>query len=381
MTNRECRLLHKTSSVAKLHFCFVAPTAYHVLFDSDSGVCGGAEVQQYLLAKALVDKGHRATIVVQDFRGMRTHDVRHGIEIVKGPFRYLGGANAYFLADSLKLIALLRKVDADFYLLKCPRALLFAMSVHRRIFGKRLVKWFAGDSDCSSHGWSPSDWLYMLGIRATDCFIFQSGSQKALAEQKLGVQGTVVPSIAHAHEGAAVRMSKDIDVLWVGSCTPNKQPEIILDLAQSAPDIEYSILMSQGSCSPYGREIERRARGLKNVRYEGFVPYSQSARFYRRARVLACTSRQEGFPNTFLQAWQEGVPVVSLTVDPDNVITSHHLGKVSGDIEQMRLDIGCLVNDEEYRQQLGTNGEKYVQQHHSKEIIVDQFLAALNRLS
>ncbi len=377
MTNQTHRLSPTIPARDVLHLCFVAPNAYHVLMDSDSGYCGGAEVQQYLLAKALVEKGHRVTIVVQDLGGTPICEVRHGIEIVKGPFRYLGGSNAYFLVDSLNLVCLLRKINADFYLLKCPRALLFAMSIHRRVFGKRLVKWVANESDCDPQGWSPSCWLYRLGAKAADCFVFQSDSQKALAEKKLGIQGTVVPSIAHAHDETEECRSKDIDVLWVGSCTRNKQPEVVLDLASSTPDIQYSIIMSQGSCPLYNREIEERAKSLRNVKYEGFVPYTRIPQFYGRAKLLLCTSKREGFPNTFLQAWQEGVPVVSLAVDPDHVIMKYQLGKVSGDVEHLRCDLRSLVRDNGLREPLAANGREYVRKYHSPDRVVNQLMGVL----
>ena len=39
-----------------------------------------------------------------------------------------------------------------------------------------------------------------------------------------------------------------------------------------------------------------------------------------KSKILINTSSFEGFPNTFVQAWANGVPVISLKVDPDNII-------------------------------------------------------------
>ena len=46
---------------------------------------------------------------------------------------------------------------------------------------------------------------------------------------------------------------------------------------------------------------------------------------YDRAKVLVNTSDVEGFPNSYLQAWIRGVPVVTL-IDPDGVIEREGLG-------------------------------------------------------
>jgi len=52
------------------------------------------------------------------------------------------------------------------------------------------------------------------------------------------------------------------------------------------------------------------------------------------------TSNFEGFPNIFLEAWATGVPVISLNVDPGNVIKKRRLGICcEGSLERMKAAI------------------------------------------
>src|SRR5260221_11353100 len=55
------------------------------------------------------------------------------------------------------------------------------------------------------------------------------------------------------------------------------------------------------------------------------LSYWGANRLYGRAKLLVNTSDVEGFPNSYLQAWIRGVPVVTL-IDPDRVIEREGLG-------------------------------------------------------
>lgn len=43
---------------------------------------------------------------------------------------------------------------------------------------------------------------------------------------------------------------------------------------------------------------------------------------------MTCTSSVEGYPTIFLEAGAAGTPIVSLTVDPENIIERYNAGRV-----------------------------------------------------
>jgi glycosyltransferase involved in cell wall biosynthesis len=58
-----------------------------------------------------------------------------------------------------------------------------------------------------------------------------------------------------------------------------------------------------------------------NFDYLGPVSFEESNSLFAKANIFINTSKaQEGFPNTFIQAWMQGVPTISLDFDPDNLI-------------------------------------------------------------
>jgi glycosyltransferase involved in cell wall biosynthesis len=85
------------------------------------------------------------------------------------------------------------------------------------------------------------------------------------------------------------------------------------------------------------------AREIPNVDFKGFLPLSEVDKHFLVAKLLVNTSEHEGFPNTFLQAWSKGVPVVSF-VDPDNLITRHNLGFVVDSLESMVEKVEEVLN-------------------------------------
>jgi len=352
--------------------CFVAPNAYPVLANADFGKCGGAEVQQVLLGRALVNEGCRVAFVVGDY-GQEAREELEGIEVWRGPFGYLGGGNWRYPMDTLRLMGLLRRVGADVNVLKCPRNLLLGMGLHRRLLGGgRLVKIVAHDSDCGRQ--SLRFLPYTLGAKLVDCTVFQSRDQEVLGGASLGLAGPVIRNIAHPWEERGAERSRDIDVLWVGTSVARKQPGVLLDLAEAMEDVHFTMIMAPGQDAPLRLQVEARAGRLANVDYLGFVEYKEIGAYYQRAKLVALTSAAEGFPNVFLQAWQAKTAVVSLRVDPDGLIGRYAMGRVSGSVEQMRRDVEGLLGDADLRASLGHNGARYVAEEHGSKRIVQSYL-------
>lgn len=365
----------------KYKICFVAPEAYGVFSDMSGGPVGGAEIQQMLIGKALAKAGHAVHVVVKDkvykdqyqWQGMTIHPCR---------FRYLLGSNWYFVPDTIRLIALMKRIGADFNLLKTPTCMLFAMALHRKLFGGKLIKLMAHDEDCRRRGRSLSSYLYPISVGCLDYTVFQSQYQLVEGGKGLGLKGSVIKNIAHGNIKVSTE-DKTIDVLWVGSCSKRKQPELFAALARRLPNVAFTIILSGTENNPYADTVLEEMAKCDNITNIGQVRHDEIDTYYSRAKLLVSTSETngEGFPNTFLQAWQFGIPVISMNVNPDNVLTDNKIGLVSGSFEKMIQDVQTLLSNDNLRERFGENSIKYMKNNHSSETIIDNYEEIFRKLS
>jgi len=180
----------------------------------------------------------------------------------------------------------------------------------------------------------------------------------------------VVRNVWRASSNAAP--SRDT-VLWVAEMRPRKRPELCLEVAERLRAVQFVLVGGRDeSDSSLFERIRQRAGSQENVHMTGHIPFDQVAQYYARARLLLSTSRpagEEGFPNTFLQAWGCGIPVVS-TVDPDEVICRHGLGYHGRDPDELAGGIRRLLSRPAHRAAIGQRARDYVRAYHDPTVVI-----------
>jgi glycosyltransferase involved in cell wall biosynthesis len=352
---------------------FVSPNAFPVIANNCQGHFGGAELQQVMLARGLAQRGCRVTVLTDMAAGEMEH---HGVRVVRCPFRYFGGPGWTYWPDTVALLAVLKKTAPDVLVLKGPRALLFSLGLYRRLFGGRLVKIVAEVADFAPRQAGFLPLLYSAGLRWMDVMVFQTEQQRQLARRQRGLDGVVIRSMAHRRPaGLDPEASKESDVLWIGSCYRVKQPDRFLELTALLPDVSFEMIMAGCTETAWREELTARAQSRPNVRFSGPRPYEEVFVRLSRARLIASTSSNEGFPNVFLQAWQLGIPVVSLSADPGGIVSENGLGLVAGgSLPKMAGQIRELLRDEDQRLAMGRRAAEYVKREHDPDEVVGRYL-------
>jgi glycosyltransferase involved in cell wall biosynthesis len=159
----------------------------------------------------------------------------------------------------------------------------------------------------------------------------------------------------------------------VSTIRPVKQPEIYLKIAKLLPKLKFLMIGGESKEKELYTQIEKEANAISNLEFLGFVPHHKIQKYYQEASIFINTSQIEGFPNTFLESWINGTPVISLNVDPDEIICKDKLGFHSKTLEQLLLDVNNLFFDDNLRKEMGMNAKKYVEENHDLKKITSEF--------
>jgi glycosyltransferase involved in cell wall biosynthesis len=338
--------------------CFVAPHAWPVLSrDPDIKVIGGAEVQQCILARLFARRGHRVSMICLD-HGQPARSVVDGVTVHK-IFRMDEGMPVLrFLHPRLtSMWRALGAADADIYYYRSSAMWVAVVAEFCRRNGRRSIYAGASDQDFApdAGGQIPlarDRWLYRQGIAAVDRIVAQNEEQVRSCLATHGRHAVVIPS---CYEPPAMTRSNPDVNLWVGRIHPNKRPELLLELARRLPQHRFVMVGGAGqNVGDFEERIRAEAAGLPNVELTGFLPLAQVEPWFDRARLLVNTSRFEGMPNTFLQAWARDIPTVG-TVD------------VGAPVHQVAMDIDSLVFHVErlWREATGGRYREYFEKNHS----------------
>lgn len=354
----------------------MSPGAYPLLAgDKYTKTTGGAEAQLTVIGQSLAEQGYDINFLVGDFEQPDFEKIDQ-IKTYKVPLRYMGGSNVHIFSDWIRLLSTLLRINADIHIIKLPRNLLAIIGLFCKFRRKKLI--FIGqiDTDVELAFLRKADglvnyWLYRIGMKQVDCVIAQNEIQKSGFKNTFNREAKVIKNVITLPINSNYK--KENYILWVGSSLQKKQPEKFIELAKMLPDLSFKMIVSSSS-EHQDNYVQEAASNVNNIEYLGFVPFNEIRQYFGKANLFISTSLREGFPNTFLQSWQYGTPVISLHVDPDGVINQYQLGKISVSIKQMSVDVKELINNSVLCNELSENSKKYVKKFHSRNAIVEQYI-------
>jgi glycosyltransferase involved in cell wall biosynthesis len=273
----------------------------------------------------------------------------------------------------------LKRADADVYYQSCAGTLTGLTARHCKKNNKKFVFRVASDADCIPGEQLIGLWrdrkMYEYGLKRTDLILAQSQKQVALLESNYNLNSTCVNMVVEP-PATGLETPEDIDVLWVSNLFPLKRPEIVIQLAQALPQYRFAMIGGRrpGPGDYYGG-IVAKTRLVENLEFLGLVPYNRIADYFSRAKLFVNTSETEGFPNTFLQSWIHGTPVISF-FDPDDIIKKEGLGYSPENLKEMVQTVDDLISDDGKRREISRRVRDFAHEQYSPPSVSSTLIQA-----
>jgi glycosyltransferase involved in cell wall biosynthesis len=358
--------------------CFVSPYA-HAFFSGDPSGFGGAEVQQIWVGRALAARGFDVRFISYA-PGPGREETHDGIRFHTLPLSSRGG-EALPGASIGSFWRALSRANADVYYQRCAGSLTGTVGLYARLHRRAFIFSVANDRDLDGHFLKTSRVhqaaLYRLGLRLASAIVVQSDTQARLLRERWGREGVLISSACPIPEGPLPPAARRQGALWVGNLLPKKRPALLTELAAALPEIPFTMIAPATGDPAFVTAVRDRVRACPNIRHVPRVPYAGMLAYYRDAALLLSTSSAEGFPNVFLEAWANRMPVVSLEIDPDELLCGKGLGVHAKTLDEMLAAVRRLVADPAEREAIGERAQAYVRDRHAPEAVGERYEALI----
>ncbi len=354
----------------QLRLCILTPA-------HSAASMGGAEYQIDCLLEALVPTGrydvtYAAAVVPSE-------SLDRGYRVVR-----IGRNNAMprfgLTVHAQPLLRALQQIRPDVIYQRVACGYTGLGAYYARRHGARLIWHVAHDQDVTPELLDPGrnfvrNFLEKrsieYGLRHAHQIVTQTEQQATLLQQHYGRTADAVIPNFHPEPTEVVDKSGPISVVWVANFKPWKQPEVFVRVAASLSNlagVRFYMVGSQATGSgdrAWNDRLMAAIRRTPNLTYLGSQSQAEVNRLLARSHIFVNTSLYEGFPNTFIQAWQRRVPVVSLHVNPDRVLDHEGIGiQVSGE-DGLKEALRTLAIDDTRRNAMAERARIYAANHHS----------------
>jgi len=342
---------------------------------------GGAERDQWLLACALVAAGWSATVGVREYLQPGERRIIDRVEYVgTGPGQALLAWHRFLSAER-----------PDWLFWECAYHLWGPLVEIAKLARIKTIFHAAFDSDVEPQRaltWRQHWWpLYAWGLSRTDRIFVQHTGQLSRLRPQWQRKAYVLPKVCilPGVVGDELKIEphekRERYVAWVAMLRYHKRPDILVEVARKARDVLFVVCggkTTAGTPPGFSERIIDALRLLPNVQYRGQVSPNEAMRVIAGAALLLSTSEEEGFPNTFTQAWSVGTPVVSLRLDPDQLIERIGMGRVAPSVDKIMEEIAYLLDSPDRRDTIACRSRRFIVENHTAARVIKLFEDALS---
>ncbi len=208
------------------------------------------------------------------------------------------------------------------------------------------------------------------------------GLELGLPENKCvvihGPVGIDMPSSSQIQQRLAPEKKESQCLLYVGNLDPPKRADtIILAMSRIVNGTSdcHLVLIGTGSLRSSLEALADKLGLMGHVHFQGALERDQVFTMLTRADIFLHCSDQEGLGLAIIEAMGSGLPVVASRVGGvPELVQEGETGFMVGpdDAEGYAEKVLLLLNDEQLRKRLGSNGRRFAETHLNKRTILGQ---------
>ena len=219
---------------------------------------------------------------------------------------------------------------------------------------------------------------YMYGLKQSSAIVTQTEYQRELLLQRYFKESVVLKS---SHSIPNEIPNDKQGVLWVGRCEPCKNPERFLELAAQIPNVPCTMVCPPANLTDMFESLKTKAASIPNLKFVPGVPFEETENLFSKHRIMVNTSTQEGYPNTYVQSFKWGVPIVSEQFDPDGILESHNMGfKTGDDLERLTHRVNELLKDDSLWNKYSLNARRFAIENHDVKVNAQRLYDLLHKI-
>ncbi len=237
---------------------------------------------------------------------------------------------------------------------------------------------------CSNKSWIKKIVLFPLkmmedffinkGMKMAHFAINQSTYQQQETKRILKKNGVILPSY-FSYQDTGIQ--KENKILWLANLSPNKQPELFLELVFRIELDNWKVVLGGGTKDKiYKDKIVGLIGGLP-INMTGRIDYKESFQYYESSKIYVNTSKLEadGLPNAYIQSWLSGTVVLSLHHDPNDWMETYNIGFCAkGDLNVLKEKLQLLINEPKVLDAMCANAIKFATKTFSNKSIIDDYI-------
>ena len=335
---------------------------------------GGAEYQAYLLACELIARNYQVHYIYTGEKSETNNDgqlITHGIKKIFS--KHFG--QSYFLYYRA-ITEKLTEIEPDIIYNRNLSAFAGIAAKYCSKANCKMIWHIANEPDVNYFRVSKIrtvafDYLDKkiaeYGVKHAQYIIGQAKYQDELLHKNYDRRCDLVIGNWHPLPKEPDIKSEPVKVVWIANIKPKKNPGLFVELSRhfiGENNVEF-VMIGRPSNGEFQRQFVTSVCEIDNLTYCGEQTMDEVNHILEQSDIFVNTSEYEGFANSFIQSWMRGVPVISLNVDPDDLLKEKRLGLHSGTLDQLVEDTKLLIQNKELRNEMGGNAKSYANSNHS----------------